>query len=117
MKSAISLLAIGMLTMASQPAAAEYEGPGARAVVGSVAEAASARDDTPVELEGYLVKQLTSDKFLFSDGKTQIRVEIDQEIFPKVVVNDKTRLKIYGEVEKDFMESPEIDVSRVEILK
>lgn len=73
-------------------------------------------DDQFVALKGHLLKQLSSDKYLFSDGTGEIRVEIDNDLFPSQPINDKTLIEIRGEVEKDFMESPEIDVDRLIIL-
>ena len=61
-------------------------------------------------LRGYLVKQVGTKKYMFSDGTGEIRVEIDFEDFRGLIVDAKTRVEIRGEVEKDFLESPEIDV-------
>lgn len=40
-------------------------------------------------------------------------VEIDSEDFRGLTVDAKTRVRILGEVEKDFLESPEIDVDEI----
>ncbi len=32
-------------------------------------------------------------------------------------INEKTKIKITGEVEKEFLQSPEIDVDFVEIIR
>lgn len=69
-----------------------------------------------MQLRGRLLLQLNHDKYLFSDGKSQIRIEIESEVFPKQAIDDKIEIQILGEVEKDFMETPEIDVKRVEVL-
>jgi len=117
MKRLSTLLSVSMLLLATHSAVAQYSGPGASPVFTNVTDViASAKDDSLVELDGYIIKQLTKDKFLFSDGKAQIRVEIDQEIFPRQAINERTRVRIRGEVEKDFLESPEIDVSSVEVV-
>lgn len=73
-------------------------------------------DDDRVQLRGYLIKKVGSDKYIFSDGKHQIRVEIDQDVFPTQPFDDKDLIEIEGEVEKDFMESPEIDVERLVVV-
>jgi uncharacterized protein (TIGR00156 family) len=111
-------VAAGMAALLTLPglAAAQYAGPGAPVTVTTIVAAAAARDDTPVVLEGYLIQQVSKDKYIFSDGKDQIRVEIDSKVFPGVTVNERTRVRIHGEVEQEFMKSPEIDVERVEVL-
>ncbi len=70
-----------------------------------------------VELEGFIVKQVGKEKFIFTDGQSEIRVEIDQKYMPADRFDERTRLRIRGEVEKDFLESPEIDVDSVVLLK
>lgn len=113
--AALTLLATGaFLLQGAQPASAEYTGPGATKTVDTVAQVLkNPVDDQNVSLTGILTKKVGSDKYTFSDGTGEIRVEIDSEDFPKVAVDDKTKIRITGEVEKDFMESPEIDVDTV----
>ncbi len=112
-RTALACLAFS-LTAAT--AWAQYAGPGAAPQVRSVAEALKAADDTPVVIEGRILRQVGKEKYLFSDGKAEIRVEIDAKHFPTVRVDENTRLRLRGEVEKDFLESPEIDVDHVEVL-
>ena len=69
-----------------------------------------------VQLRGKLLQQLSVTKYLFTDGKQQIRVQITPELFPKVAVDERTEIMIVGRVESEFMQSPEIDVSSVELL-
>lgn len=110
-------IVLPLLAALALPAAAQYTGPGAQAPVQSVAAVAAAKDDAVVDMTGFIVRQLTAGKYLFSDGKEQIRVEIDSEVFPRQPINEKTRVRIRGELEKDFLESPEVDVKLVEVLK
>lgn len=96
---------------------AQYVGPGSQASYKNIQDILSNPvDDAFVVLEGYITKQLNSEKYLFTDGKSEIRIEIDKEKFPIGLVNEKTKLRITGEVEKDFLESVEIDADFVEIL-
>ena len=93
-----------------------YTGPGAKAVT-TVAAAKDASDDTPVVLQGYVTKKLDNDdKYEFKDSSGTITVEIDDENLPPVPFNEKTLVKLTGEVEKGLMKR-EIDVDLVEILK
>ncbi len=54
---------------------------------------------------------------MFSDGKNEIKVEIDNEDFPTTPVNEKTRVQIRGEVDREILRNPEIDVKHVLIVK
>ncbi|MER1156793.1 NirD/YgiW/YdeI family stress tolerance protein, partial [Pseudomonas aeruginosa] len=45
-----------------------------------------------------------------------MKVEIDDEDFPPVEINDKTRVKLTGEVDRDLV-GREIDVEFVEVIK
>ncbi|UMZ12571.1 NirD/YgiW/YdeI family stress tolerance protein [Pseudomonas sp. MPFS] len=93
-----------------------YTGPGAQAVT-TVAAVKDASDDTPVVLQGYVTKKLDNDdKYEFKDSSGTITVEIDDENLPAVAFNEKTLVKLTGEVEKGLMKR-EIDVDLVEILK
>lgn len=95
--------------------AAGYTGPGAQPVT-TVAAANDAADDTPVVLQGFVVKKLNNDdKYEFKDASGTITVEIDNEDLPAVAFNDKTKVKLTGEVEKNLM-SREIDVDLVDII-
>jgi len=95
-------LAWPLLLLFALPVHAQYSGPGAQAPVQSVAAVAAAKDDAVVDMTGFIVRQLTADKYLFSDGKQQIRVEIDSAVFPRQPISEKTRVRIHGELEKDF---------------
>ena len=99
-------------------ASAQFAGPGATAPYSSVAEVLQhAVDDTRVELEGVIIRQVGKEKYIFTDGKTEIRIEIDEKYMPAVKFDERTRVRIRGEVEKDFLESPEIDVDAVILVK
>ncbi|AUF94455.1 uncharacterized protein (TIGR00156 family) [Pseudomonas sp. BIGb0278] len=95
--------------------ATTYTGPGAQPVT-TVAAANDAADDTRVVLQGFVTKKLDNDdKFEFKDNTGTIKVEIDDEDMPAAGFNDKTKVKLTGEVEKNLM-SREVDVDLVEII-
>ncbi|MBR7888460.1 NirD/YgiW/YdeI family stress tolerance protein [Marinomonas sp. A79] len=100
----------------NQNSFAQYVGPNAVIKTDLTQILADPVDDEYVKLQGYLVKKLSSDKYLFSDGTKEIRVEIDQFLFPAQPFDDKDLIEIEGEVEKDFLESAEIDVDRLTIV-
>lgn len=66
-------------------------------------------------LRGKLLRQTGDEKFVFSDGSGEIRVEIDDDLFRKLgsKVSEHTVVEIRGEVDKDPLRKPEIDVERI----
>lgn len=106
-----------LFTALSFSSLAQYTGPGHLVKTDLAQILDKPVDDDLVTLQGYLIKKVSSDKYLFSDGKNQIRVEIDQDVFPTQPFDDKDLIQIEGEVEKDFLESPEIDVKRLTVIK
>jgi uncharacterized protein (TIGR00156 family) len=95
--------------------AAGYTGPGAE-VVSTVVAANNASDDTPVILKGFVIKKLNNDdRYEFKDATGSITVEIDEEALPAVAFNDKTQVRLTGEVEKGLIQR-EIDVDVLEIV-
>ena len=105
----VSLAACAALAGSAQ---AQYVGP----TTGPVAPANVAAilknpvDDQAVVLRGNLLRKVGNEKYTFSDGTAEIRVDIDDKVFMNRKIDAKTQVEIRGEVEKDFMESPEIDV-------
>lgn len=114
MKRSIALVTL----LAAAPfAAAQYLGPGAQGAANNVkAVLDNPVDDQYVVLRGNLTSQVTREKYMFTDGSGQIRVEIDEDVFPRHRIGPETVVEIYGEVENDYMQSPEIDVDRVLIV-
>lgn len=75
------------------------------------------RDDQRVTLTGHVVKKVGWEKYLFRDASGEIRIEIDDDVMPAEPFDDKTRVEISGEIEKDFLQSVEIDVKAIRLLK
>jgi uncharacterized protein (TIGR00156 family) len=106
--------AIGVLGSAH----AQYVGPGQGAGLTTVAEILkNPVDDQEVLLRGKITRKLKKERYEFRDDTGAIRVEIDDKYFYNLKVTDKTVVEIYGEVEKEFMKSPEIDVKRLTIIQ
>lgn len=97
---------------------AQYVGPGQGTNLTTVAEVLkNPVDDQEVLLRGKITRKLKKEHYEFKDDTGAIRVEIDDKYFYNLKVTDKTVVEIYGEVEKDFMQSPEIDVKRLTIIQ
>lgn len=95
-----------------------FQGPTAQGRVSTVAEARKAWDDTPVTLTGHIVQRMPHDHddYLFRDDTGEIVVDIDHEVFGGRTVTPQTRVRISGEVDREFMERTTIDVKFLEIL-
>lgn len=87
-----------------------YKGPSVAKT--SVAEALKLRDDSAVVLEGKIVKSLGGEKYMFADDSGSITIEIDNEDWNGVSVDENDMVVIKGEIDKDLM-SVEVDVDSV----
>jgi uncharacterized protein (TIGR00156 family) len=96
---------------------AQYKGPQAAVQQQIKAILDNPKDNQGVRLTGYLTEKLSHEKYWFSDGTDQIRVEIEPEDFPAGEFDENDLIEVHGEVEKDFLESPEIDVEYISIKK
>jgi uncharacterized protein (TIGR00156 family) len=113
-----SAVALAVIMSFSAPAIvhAQYVGPSTQKTPLSVADVLkNPVDDQDVVLSGFLIKKVGNEKYIFSDGTGEIRVEIEAEDFPAQKIDAKTRIEIRGEVEKEFLDTPEIDVKRIRI--
>lgn len=120
--SIIKLVSVaGVLAAASAfaaPASAQYTGPSEKATATSVNEVLEkSKDDDRVVLKGMLIRKVSHEKYILSDGTGEIQVEIDDKIFPKVPVDDKTNVEVSGEVDKGLVGKTEVDVKSMQILK
>lgn len=112
------------LALAAPLAYAQFTGPGSTAArtapMGPVKTVdqifKNSRDDQMVTLTGHVVRQIGRQKYLFRDGSGEIRIEIDRKAMPSEPFNEKTRVEISGEVEKEFLRSIEIDVKEMKVL-
>ncbi|NHQ90025.1 NirD/YgiW/YdeI family stress tolerance protein [Janthinobacterium lividum] len=111
----VSLAACALLAGSAH---AQYVGPTAGpAAPGNVAAILkNPVDDQAVVLRGNLLRKVGNEKYTFSDGTAEIRVDIDDKVFMNRKIDARTRVEIRGEVEKDFMESPEIDVDVLTVV-
>jgi uncharacterized protein (TIGR00156 family) len=70
-------------------------------------------DDTWVTTQGYIVRALGDEMYLFKDDSGQIRIEIENDLwrrFPEKI-SDKDLVEIEGEFDSDGRD--EIDVKRI----
>lgn len=95
-----------------------YTGPGAANRANTVAAILkNPVDDQRVTLRGNITRHIGGDKYMFSDGTGEIRVDIDDHQFPPQPINEKTTVEIMGEVDTDFMQFSEVDVKSMRIVQ
>ncbi|KJF93873.1 YgiW/YdeI family stress tolerance OB fold protein [Photobacterium angustum] len=96
----------------AQPAQGGFTGPSVTPVITTVIKAKDAQDDAVVELTGYITSSLGDEEYIFKDGTGEIKVEIDNNDWNGVNATPSTKLKIRGDVDKDWSERA-IDVKNV----
>lgn len=67
-----------------------------------------------VVVEGKLVRQISADTFILSDGKTEIQVELDDDITLKEPIESSQKLRLFGEYEGG--NTPEIEVEYIQTM-
>lgn len=111
------LFLFGLFVMATGAATAQFIGPGTSDIMTVKSVLDRPVDDMFVTLKGYIVKKISHDKYIFKDNTGEIRVDIDEKYFPYgTPITAQTLVMIQGEVDKDFMTSPEIEVKQFVIV-
>ena len=82
------------------------------AAVKTVADALKANDDTPVILEGQIVKQLDSDEFTFKDATGEIQIDVSKRAWNGQTITPQDTIQIRGKVDKEWGNA-EVDVKQV----
>ncbi|SEG01520.1 YgiW/YdeI family stress tolerance OB fold protein [Vibrio hangzhouensis] len=90
-----------------------YTGPVETASITDLLADTSMFTEKHVIVDGYLVRQLKGDKFIFSDGSAEIQVELD-DIRLSSPINNETKIRIFGEYEGG--NTPEIEVEHIQIM-
>lgn len=82
----------------------------------SVKEALKLRDDSSIVIDGKIKSQLKHEHYRFVDQNgDSIEVEIDDDVWRGVSVDENTLVRISGEIDKDFTKTT-IDVKNIKIL-
>ena len=84
-------------------------------VTTTVKQALASKDDTKVQLKGFIVKSVGDEKYQFRDSTGSITVDIDDELWMGKAISAKTPVTIIGEVDVDYKPTKrvEIDVDQV----
>lgn len=91
-----------------------YNGPVELSSVASLLEDSGYFTEREVIMEGFIIRQTRKDEFIFSDGEDEIKIEMDDDIQQAATVNEKTRVRIFGEYEGGS--TPEVEVENIQIL-
>ncbi len=78
---------------------------------------ADPKDDMKATLEGRILRKVGDEEYLFSDDTGEIRVEIDDDDFPRQPVSETTRVRLEGEVDTHRYKEVDFDVDRVTIIQ
>ena len=114
---AVSVLGVSFALVGNAIAqnAGGFQGPGISD--STVAEALKMPDDTPVVLKGKVEKSLGNERYQFNDGTGVIVIEVDNEDWRGLTVTPEDTVEIKGEIEKDMLSAPEVDVDTVSLVK
>ena len=83
--------------------------------VSTVKQALVAKDDTKVEVKGYVVKAIGDEKYQFRDATGSMTVDIDDDLWHGKAIAANTPVTLIGEVDIDYKPTKrvEIDVDAV----
>lgn len=76
----------------------------------SVKQALTLKDDSKVQLKGYIVKSVGDEKYQFRDNTGTITVDIDDELWMSKPISAKTAVTIIGEIDVDYKPAKRIEV-------
>ncbi|MBA5763986.1 NirD/YgiW/YdeI family stress tolerance protein [Vibrio sp. 404] len=92
----------------------QYKGPVELTNLTNLLADSSMFTEQKVVLEGKLIRQLDHENFIFSDGESEVRVELDDDIVLKQTLDATTQVRLFGEFEGGS--TPEIEVDRIQVL-
>lgn len=121
MKKKPSLVcALGLATVLALPlaASAQYVGPSSVPAMTVKQLLDTGKDDQHATLRGFIVSHDGGEHYTFADDTGRMRVEIDAKHFPPgVKIDDKVRVEVSGEFDKDLVGKAELDVKRLSVVR
>ena len=111
MKKSLALL---LMAFSASSIAAGYSGPTA-SMPSTVQAALDATDESQVTITGNIIMSNGDEVYTFQDSTGQIKVEIDNDLWMGININDKSIVTLRGEVEKEAFEDTVIDVDSITI--
>ena len=88
----------------------------APASITTVKQALTAKDNTPIKVQGQVVKSLGDEKYQFRDKTGSITVDVDDELWQGRPISPNTTVTLIGEVDIDYkpLKRVEIEVNQVQ---
>ena len=86
----------------------------------TIKKAKKLNDKDTVTLEGYIVKQIDDDEFIFKDNSGEIKIDINDNVmiqFANARITPNTLIRIQGSLDKEMLEETTLDVFKLEILR
>ena len=82
-------------------------------IVKTVADALNANDNTPVRLDGQIVKQIGKKDFLFKDASgKEIQIGVSKKAWNGQTIAPQDNIQIIGKVDKEWNKT-EVDVKQI----
>lgn len=91
-----------------------YTGPIETVSVATLLADTSMFSEQDAIVDGKIVRQLKNDTFIFSDGQSEIQIELDDDIHLAQPLTADTKVRIFGEYEGG--KTPEIEVDHIQVL-
>lgn len=91
-----------------------FKGPVETVSIKALLEDTSYLSEKDVIVDGYLMRQINRDQFVFSDGESEINIELDDDIHLSQPLDSSTKVRLYGEYEGG--NRPEIEIEHIQIL-
>ena len=91
-----------------------YTGPVSTITVAELLKDTSMFTEQNAIVDGQIIRHIRKDKYLFSDGTTEIQIELDDDISLPTAINETTKVRLFGEYEGGS--TPEIEVDQLQIL-
>lgn len=94
-----------------------FVGPSSNYQAVKVRDIENLSDDDKISLIGFIKSAVSDDKYVFSDDTGTIVVEIDKKVWQGVTASPKTKIQIFGEVDKSLMKDTKVEADRVVLVK
>ena len=82
----------------------------------TVEEVRGLKDNSPVIIRGYLVRQNGEKSYVFQDNTGSINLEIEESDWNGMGVSPNEYIEVWGEVDRNGMTMVEVDVSAIKKL-
>lgn len=109
----VSCLALSNYVAAKPNLGGGFTGPSMDSKITTVEQAKTMNDDAYVVMQGKIKQSIGHEKYLFEDQTGTIMVEIDDDDWNGISINEKDMVEIRGEVDTHWRKPTNIDVDRI----